>query len=144
MLESRPEQSGEGRNMRGRAVGQPAVALAPDVCGGGECRRVGRKRLEVPPRMPPDALLDFTTAMERPPLPEEAHRSVQMAQQRLEEATDIQAIAASGLEADVQGQAAPVRRERPCAAGREVATACTKPEPPASAPAGPRSAYDAE
>ena len=119
-LKGSAEQSVEGRDMLWRTVGQPTVALAPDVFSGVEFRRVGRKRLDVKPGMPPDELLEFTPAMNRPPIPEQDHRSVQMAQQMPEEATDIQAVEAAGLEAHVQRQAALLGRDRHRANGGDV------------------------
>ena len=119
-LKGSAEQPVEGRDVRGRTVGQSTVALAPDVFSGVEFRRVGRKRLDVQPGVPPDERLEFTPAMNRPPIPEQDHRAVQMAQQMPEEATDIQAMEASGLEADVQGQAAPFGREGQSADGGNV------------------------
>ena len=73
-LKGRAEQSVEGRDMLWRTIGQPTVALAPDVFSGVEVRRVGRERLDVKPGMSPDELLEFTPAMNRPPIPEQDHR----------------------------------------------------------------------
>jgi len=119
-LKGSAEQPVEGRDVRGRTVGQSTVALAPDVFSGVEFRRVGRKRLDVQPGMPPDERLEFTPAMNRPPIPKQDHRSVQMAQQMPEEATDIQAVEAAGLEAHVQRQAALLGRDRHRADGGDV------------------------
>ena len=119
-LKGSAEQPVEGRDVRGRTVGQSTVALAPDVFSGVEFRRVGRKRLDVQPGMPPDELLEFTPAMNRPPIPEQDHRPSEMAQQLPEEATDIQAVEATGLEAHVQRQAALLGRDRHRANGGDV------------------------
>ena len=72
-LESRTEKPVEGWDIFRSAIGQTAVALAPDVFGGVEFRRVGWKRFDAEPGVPPDELLDFPTAMNRTLIPEEDH-----------------------------------------------------------------------
>ena len=119
-LECSAQEPVECRDMLWSAVGQPAIALAPDIFGGVEFRCVRRKRFDAEPGVPPDELLNFPTAMNGALIPKEDHRPGEMSEQMPEEPTDIQPVEAAGLQAQIQRQATSLGSDRQRTDGGDV------------------------
>lgn len=90
--------------VRGRTVGQGAVGLVPDIFGRVEFRRIGREKVRMESWMGVEPLLDFPTAMDRSPIPQQDHRPPKMPEQVLQERSDIQPREIAGTKVKIEGQ----------------------------------------
>ena len=111
----------EVRHIARGAVGQAAIALAPDVLSRVEFRGVRREMLRLDSGVLAEELLHGLAPMDRPLVPEQHQRAAKVTQELPEEAADIQPIEAVGLEADIQRQAAVARRDSQRTDGGDVA-----------------------
>ena len=111
-LEGATEHAVEFRDVLGAAVGQPAVALAPDILSRVEFRSIRREELVLDPGMLSQEVLHCPAAVDRALVPEQDQGAAKMLEQVPEKSSDIQAVEASGLKANVQGHAAPSGRHR--------------------------------
>jgi len=121
VLEGGAQLAVELRNILRGAVGQAAIALAPDVLSRIEFRGVRREVLRLNPGVPAEERLHGLTPVNRALIPEQDQRAAEVSQELPEEPANIQPIEAAGLEPDVQRQAAPAGRDRQRTDGRDVA-----------------------
>ncbi len=100
----------ELNHVHGRTVGQGAIGLGPDVFRRIELWRVGRELFHVESWMGGDPLVDFFTAMDRAPIPEQDDGSPQMPEQVLQERSDIQAGEIATTQPKVERHPSPLGR----------------------------------
>jgi len=120
-LEGGSQLAVELRHILRGAVGQPTVALTPDVLSRVEFRGVRREVLRLNPGVLAEERLHGLTPMDRALVPEQDQRAAEVSQELPEEPADIQPIEAAALEPDVQRQTAPPGRDRQRTDGGDVA-----------------------
>lgn len=96
--------------VRGRAVGQGAVGLVPDIFRWTEFRDVGRERFHMQSGMASDPLRDFAAAMDDAPIPEQDHRPPKMPEQVCKKGPDLQPREIVGAKMEIEGQSSPCGR----------------------------------
>ncbi len=90
--------------VRGRTIRQSAVGLVPDIFGRVEFRRIGREKFRMESWMGFEPLLDFPTAMDRSPIPQQDHGPPKMPDQVLKEGPNVQACEIVGAQLKIEGQ----------------------------------------
>jgi len=102
-------------------IGQRGIGLGPDMLRRVEFRRVGWESVGMDPWMIAQIHLHLPACVDRPPVPEQDHRTPQMLQQDAEEGPDIQAVERPvGSQAEGEPQVAVLGRDREGADGREL------------------------
>ena len=103
----------EIREVTGRTVGHRALEVVPDEFVRVELGRVAGKTLHVQARMPEEKVADQDATVGPAAVPEQHHGTAKVPEQLLEEGHHLRgADVLVPVEAGVQGEAAPSRRDR--------------------------------
>ena len=98
--------------MAGGTVGEIAIAARPHKLGGIEFGRVPWKGLHLDGGMLPEIRRDFTTAVDRAPVPEDEDGTAEVTEQGREEGADVQTVKRPDLEVQVEPEMVPSGRHR--------------------------------
>ena len=93
------------------AIGEARLEVVPDLFVGVELGGVGGKAFEVQPRVAGTQGADGRSLVNRPAVPEEDHRAVQMPQQQAEEHGDLDMADVGEVKVAVEPEAVPARAD---------------------------------